>query len=127
MAQGYFDQRGKVPPVVSGVELVPGLFNETLPKFLSQHRGTISFANVDNDLYDGAVYILKHIIPQLRSNSVLHFHELLRWQPDGTCSGHDELRALFDVLSVHRHLQLELLPVRGGDPEPVLLRVLGRV
>ena len=43
------------PPVRAGVELVTGLFNETLGPFLEANAGDVMFLNIDNDLYEGAL------------------------------------------------------------------------
>jgi hypothetical protein len=49
--RGYFDLGGVLPDMPPNVELVKGWFDETLPDFLERHRGPISFAHVDCDLY----------------------------------------------------------------------------
>ena len=41
----------------AGVELVTGLFNETLGPFLEVNSGAVLFLNIDNDLYESCVEI----------------------------------------------------------------------
>jgi len=124
--KGAFDRQGRLPYVRENVTLIVGLFNQTLNSFLRDNRGLIEFANIDNDLYEGALYILQRIVPRMRRGSILHFHELLKWsgRGSGNCAAHDELRALYDVFDVIPGLHLELLAVRGPIFEPVLFRVL---
>jgi hypothetical protein len=121
---GAFSQNGVLPPVAPQVQLVPGLFNETLEPFLGTHPGTVAFANFDMDLYGGAVYVLQQLVPRLRVGSILHFHELL-WTKRGgrSCRGAEELRALWQVLQTTPALQLELLPLHQRDGASALFVV----
>jgi Methyltransferase domain len=48
---GSFDLGGRLPEVPDNVELVKGWFDATLPAFLADHPGPISFAHIDCDLY----------------------------------------------------------------------------
>lgn len=73
-------------PKVPGAELVPGLFEHTLPGFLAQTPGTVAFAHIDSDLYESAATVLKHIGPRLAADSVLVFDEFFNypdWQEGG--------------------------------------------
>src|SRR5690606_22475959 len=47
--QGHFAQA--LPEVAANVELVVGWFDKTLPDFLAEHPGDISYLHVDCDLY----------------------------------------------------------------------------
>ncbi len=59
--QGAFswreDYNTPTPPVRAGVELVTGLFNETLGPFLEANSGAVTFLNIDNDLHESCVEI----------------------------------------------------------------------
>lgn len=73
-------------PEVPGAELVPGLFADTLPRFLAATPGTVAFAHIDADLYESAATVLDHIGPRLASGSVLVFDEFFNypdWQDAG--------------------------------------------
>jgi hypothetical protein len=50
----------------SNVELVVGLFDETLPPFLSKHLGDVAFAHIDSDLYASAKCVLDDLKPRLK-------------------------------------------------------------
>jgi hypothetical protein len=61
------------------VKTYPGFFNETLTEalqkeFLDQKR-SISFANVDCDLYESAVDVLKFIAPLLQPGALLYLDD----------------------------------------------------
>jgi len=56
--QGDFSLGGNFPEVRDNVQLVQGLFSESLPPFLKQHYKThdpqdITFLHIDCDLYHG--------------------------------------------------------------------------
>jgi len=58
--QGRFATNG--PPNIPGVRYWNGLFDDTLPDFLSEiSPKQFSFVNIDCDLYSSTVDILKHI------------------------------------------------------------------
>ena len=58
-----------------GVELVTGLFNETLGPFLEANAGDVMFLNIDNDLYEGALDVLERLRERFVVGTRLHFHE----------------------------------------------------
>lgn len=66
-------------PVIPGAELVVGLFADTLPDFLADHPGPVSFLHVDADLYTSAVTIFKHVGPRLQPGSVIVFDEYFNY------------------------------------------------
>lgn len=66
-------------PDIPGAELVVGLFADTLPDFLADHPGPVSFLHVDADLYSSAVTVFKHVGPRLRPGSVIMFDEYFNY------------------------------------------------
>jgi methyltransferase family protein len=60
----------------SNVELVVGLFDATLPQFLSEHPGDVAFAHIDSDLYESAKCVLDNLKPRLKPGSILAFDEI---------------------------------------------------
>ena len=77
--QGAFswreDHGTPTPPVRAGVELVTGLFNETLGPFLDANAGDVLLVNIDNDLYEGALDVLERLRDRFVVGTRLHFHE----------------------------------------------------
>jgi hypothetical protein len=66
-------------PDIPGAELVVGMFADTLPDFLADHPGPVSFLHMDADLYSSAVTIFKHVGPRLRPGSVIVFDEYFNY------------------------------------------------
>jgi len=66
-------------PDVPGAELVVGLFADTLPGFLAEHQGPVSFLHVDCDLYSSTVTVLEHAGPRLRAGSIVVFDEYFNY------------------------------------------------
>lgn len=75
---GAFKQKS-VPKVPSNVSLVRGLFEDSLPGFMAEHEGPVSFAHIDCDLYSSTVTILDHIGPRLRTGTLLLFDEYFNY------------------------------------------------
>lgn len=128
--QGAFSRNGVPPPVVANVKLHKGLFNETLPGYLADHQSEpLAFANIDCDLYAGAMQVLNLLQEHLREGSLLHFHELVQGMHPS--QPQQELKALHDFLlkPQNKGLQLEVLnwmnPMFPQPPSspPVVLRV----
>ncbi|HUQ58450.1 class I SAM-dependent methyltransferase [Lentzea sp.] len=70
-------------PDVPGAELVPGWFDETLPKFLEEHQGPVTLLHVDCDLYSSTKTVLDLVGPRLVEGSVVIFDEYFnypQWQ-----------------------------------------------
>ena len=133
--QGMFSWREDTgtltPPVRKGVELVTGLFNETLGPFLDASSGSVILVNIDNDLYEGALEVLELLLPRFVVGTRLHFHELVEFKR-GSCGDEmkcvrpdQEMRALYRFLRRHPCVGLALDPVRGGRPraQPVVFDV----
>jgi len=66
-------------PDVPGAELVPGWFSDTLPGFLDDHQGPVSFLHIDADLYSSARTVLQHVGPRLVPGSVIVFDEFFNY------------------------------------------------
>lgn len=75
--KGMFAQ--KDIPSVDGAQVVPGLFRDTLPKFLGKHRGPISFLHLDADLYSSTAEVLAAVGPRLRAGSIVVFDDFLNY------------------------------------------------
>jgi len=55
---GEFDLGGIEPAMPPNVTLVKGLFADSLPPFLEQHPGNVSFVHIDCDLYSSTKTVL---------------------------------------------------------------------
>jgi len=73
MEKGAFAQTPpKAPP---NVELVVGLFDDTLPAFASEHPGPVALLHVDCDLYQSTVTIFRELESRIGPGTVILFDE----------------------------------------------------
>ena len=71
--RGIFEQENV--PTVPGAEIVPGLFEDSLPKFLKTRTDKISFLHLDADLYSSTVTVLDLVADRLVVGTVIVFDE----------------------------------------------------
>jgi hypothetical protein len=64
-----------VPDVPSNVDLVVGLFAETLPAFLASHPGRAALVHLDCDLYSSTRTVLDLLSPRIVSGTVIVLDE----------------------------------------------------
>lgn len=93
-----FDLAGRMPKVAANVQLVPGWFDQTLPKFLAEHAGPVALAHVDCDIYSSTVTVLELLRPRLQPGSILAFDEFFNYPsyPE------HEMKAFFEFVARHR-------------------------
>ena len=83
---GSFAVQAK-PNVRKNVVLVEGLFQDTLPLFLQQHPGPVSFLHIDCDLYSSTQTVLQALASRIQPNTIIVFDEFFNypgWQ-GGEC------------------------------------------
>jgi Methyltransferase domain len=68
-------------PVLRGVEIVNGFFEDTLTESLARRVGRISFAHFDADLYSSTRCALEWITPLVQPGTVLLFDEFCGEDP----------------------------------------------
>jgi methyltransferase family protein len=71
-----------MPP---NVEIVDGMFQDTLKGWLEKNDGPIAFVNMDADLYSSTEYVLRQIEKRFVAGTFLHFDEI-RGHPDNFAS-----------------------------------------
>tara|TARA_R110000824_G_scaffold240980_1_gene429639 strand:+ start:11918 stop:12622 length:705 start_codon:yes stop_codon:yes gene_type:complete len=76
------------------VELVQGMVEATVPKFLSEYKGNFAFAHLDLDIYSATRSVLQNIVSRVQSGTILAFDELLDYP---TYREH-EIKALAEML-----------------------------
>ena len=75
---GAFRQKG-VPKVPGNVNLVRGLFDQSLPGFMETHPEPASFVHIDCDLYSSTMTILDHVGPRLQPGTHVLFDEYFNY------------------------------------------------
>jgi predicted O-methyltransferase YrrM len=74
-ASTSMDRGGALPSVPANVELIAGLFGDTLPEFLANHAGAIGFVHIDCDIYSSTREVLGALRERLAPGSVIVFDE----------------------------------------------------
>ncbi len=84
--KGSFSVGGSLPKVNSNVRLIKGWFDETLPQFVSEHKGEkCSFIHIDSDVYSSAKCVFTLLKDNIGSGTTICFDELvgqIGWQND---------------------------------------------
>ena len=69
-----------IPEVPDNVELVVGLFNDTLPKFVEDHKEEkVAFVHVDCDLYSSTKCVFDNLKHMFQDGTVICFDELINY------------------------------------------------
>lgn len=71
--KGLFEQ--DTIPEVPGAQIVPGLFEDSLPGFLKGHHEKLAFLHLDADLYSSTVTVLDLVADRLAVGTVIVFDE----------------------------------------------------
>ena len=77
--KGAFNVNGNTPNVSENVELVVGLFQDTLDEFLQNHKETVSFLHVDCDIYSSSKFVLNKLKDRIVSGTVISFDEIYNY------------------------------------------------
>lgn len=82
---GYNEGAFKIrkPVVNSNVELIQGLFEDTLPNFIIQAKSNIAFLHIDSDLYSSCKTIFEYCTPKINKGTIIVFDEFfgyIGWQ-----------------------------------------------
>ena len=72
--KGHFSVSA-LPEVNNNVTLIPGLFEDTLPKFISNNNNSVCFLHIDCDLYSSTKTVLKLLNKQIIPGTVIVFDE----------------------------------------------------
>jgi hypothetical protein len=76
-----FDQNHptNIQPWPKNVKLVPGYFDQTLPKFVEKFEGDVALLHIDSDLYSSAATIFKELAPRIKKDTVIVFDEIINY------------------------------------------------
>ncbi len=77
---GAFSIGGKLPPVRDNITLIEGFFEQSLPPFAAEHRGSkIALLHVDCDLYSATRTIFAELGDMLQAGSIVIFDEFINY------------------------------------------------
>lgn len=68
-----------LPRVATNAILIKGMFSDSLPNFLADHRELVSLLHIDCDLYSSCKTVLDELGERLRPGSVIVFDEYLNY------------------------------------------------
>jgi hypothetical protein len=116
---GMFSTNGATPPVPSEVELVIGLFQDTLPNWMKSNGGPVTLVHVDCDLYSSTVCVFDNIFARTDADTLWVFDELYNY--DGFQCG--EMAALAELCAKY-DLVPEIIAAGGqwGQAAAMFLR-----
>lgn len=94
--KGKFSTDG-VPPagLPANVEIVQGLFQDTLPGFVETHEGQAAFVHVDCDLYSSTKTVFEALKGRIVPGTIINFNEF--WNYPGQENG--EAKAFVEFLN----------------------------
>lgn len=77
LQKGTFDTQGQLPNILDGrVSFYKGLFQETLPNFVSDYTSNrLLVINIDADLYSSTLFVLTQLDRKLVKGSIIIFDE----------------------------------------------------
>ncbi len=84
-AKGQYTTHGELPMMPGNVTLHAGLFENTLPTFISQNTQPVRFLHVDCDLYTSTATVFQHLAPHIVEGTIIVFDEYLMnptWRED---------------------------------------------
>lgn len=73
--KGFFNC-DDIPDFKASVQLVVGLFRDTLPGFLAEHEDPVAFAHMDADLYSSTKFVLDRLKDRFVPGTILAFDEI---------------------------------------------------
>ena len=74
--KGVYSQDGVLPKDNTNVELIVGLFQDTLEEFLDEHPEPIAYLHIDADLYSSTKYVFDNIEDRIVPGTVISFDEV---------------------------------------------------
>lgn len=89
----------------TGVQLVQGLFSETLPAWLDEHDEPVQLVHIDCDLYSSARDVLTLLNERIQAGTILLFDELCSFDGSYPNWPEGEWKALNEWLAAGRKVK----------------------
>ena len=128
--KGAFAQ-AKLPKVRPNVELVVGLFEDTLPGFVEKHPERVKLLHVDCDIYSGTVTIFSELEGQIDDDTIIVFDEYLNfagWERDEHrafmefCARTDRVPQYLGFVPASEQVVARAVRRPAGQPVPAVVR-----
>ena len=111
--KGHFSTNGVVPKSeFKEISFVKGLFNDTLPEFLTTHKDEkIKIIHLDADLYSSTKYVLDQIYDHLSIGTIILFDELTHFpeHPEYVHNRQHEYKAFKEFCEKYPKFDFEVL------------------
>ena len=78
--KGSFSTNGNPPQVMKNVRLVVGMFEKTLPEFITKHKDDVAFLHIDCDLYSSTSTVFRFLEGRIKSGTVIQFDEMVCYE-----------------------------------------------
>lgn len=123
--KGSFNLNGNLPNVYSNVKLFKGLFNETLPDFISNYlidemNKKINLIHIDCDLYSSSIYVLDLLLPFINIGTFIVFDELINFHEFEKF----ELLAFYEIINKY-NITYQLIGIECiGTCQAVAIQIL---
>lgn len=77
--KGSYGRSGNLPNVNDNVELIDGLFEDTLDSFLKKYEGAVAYLHLDVDLYSSTKFVLNKLSDRIVKGTVISFDEIYNY------------------------------------------------
>ena len=77
--KGSYGRSGNLPNVNDNVELIVGLFEDTLDSFLKKYEGAVAYLHLDADLYSSTKFVLNKLSDRIVKGTVISFDEIYNY------------------------------------------------
>lgn len=65
-----------IQPWSRNIRLIKGLFADSLPLFLEEHKAPVAFINIDSDIYSSAKTVLDLLKDRIQNGTIITFDEI---------------------------------------------------
>ncbi len=128
--KGAFSLNGNLPPVLPNVRLIKGWFDQSLPTFLKDHTGPITYLHIDCDIYSSTKTIFDLTKTQIAPGCIIVFDELINYPgfEDHEWKAWWELinssGITFEWIGMNGDIQSGVLRDRGAYDQKVAVKIL---
>jgi|10_taG_2_1085330.scaffolds.fasta_scaffold00804_17 hypothetical protein len=114
-----FDGQYDTPPKIERLEIINGLFEDTLPNFIKNKESKVAFLHVDCDLYGSTKTIFKYLKNHITPGTIIIFDEIYNYP---NYEDH-EYKAFMEYVEEH-NIKFEWIARVSGDGQQAACRIL---
>ena len=114
-----FDGQYDTPPKIERLEIINGLFEDTLPDFIKNKESKVAFLHVDCDLYKSTKTIFKYSKNHITAGTIIIFDEIYNYP---NYEDH-EYKAFMEYVEEHS-IKFEWIAYVGGEGQQAACKIL---